>query len=75
MTCLGLPVDGTLSTGAVPVDVFVIVRSVHEGDFTYDLMSTEALDTICCLGMIGYAKLVLEAGILRHSENPEEGEE
>lgn len=72
MSCLGMDLDGVWEEGTVPIEAFVIVKTIRDGDFSYLLMSTRELNTIECLGMIRYATLILETGILQRAEPTEE---
>jgi hypothetical protein len=75
-TCLGMHVElvGNAPLGH-PLEAFVIAKTLDVGDVNYRLLSTPDLNTIEALGMLRLAILLVEKGIIMHSEAEDEDEE
>ena len=67
MTCLGLPLDYSQEAFGAPVEVLVVTKVVHDGDFDYRMLSTRELNSVEALGMLAWARLLLENGIINRS--------
>jgi hypothetical protein len=79
MECLGMPLDGmwTQETSGIPLSAFVISKSMIEGSFAYQILATEGLGPVECLGMIHWATVILEQAMFESTgpgSTEEEGE-
>jgi hypothetical protein len=73
MLSLGLPLDcaGTADFGQ-PTELIVIVKVIQAGEFGYRMVSTPDLQSVEAMGMIRWAQLLLEEGILTQARLPED---
>lgn len=69
-TVLGMPLaPGELHDLAQPLEAVVVIKGLSEtGETSYWSTSTPDLNTVECLGMIGYADVVLRAGLARDDD-------
>jgi hypothetical protein len=81
MTCLGMSLDGSWSSdrSGIPCDALVVSRSMLDGNFAYQIITTKGIGAVDCLGMLRWAQMILEAGMFVHTESTsddddEEGE-
>lgn len=74
-TCLGMELDIDLDTIGVPLDAFVIVKSYVNGEPTYRIASTEALNAVEAMGMVVWAMELLKYNITARSEGIDEDED
>jgi len=64
MTALGLPLFAARPVTGQPIDCIVVVRTLETEGVSYQLVTTPDLDTLLCLGMLGYALRTLEKALL-----------
>lgn len=76
MLSLGLPLDcaSTVEFGQ-PVELIVIAKVVQGGEFGYRMVSTPDLQSVEAMGMLRWASILLEEGILTQARLPDEDEE
>lgn len=80
MDCLGLSLDcSNAEDFGQPVEVVVIAKVIQGGEFGYRMVSTTDLQSVEAMGMIRWAQLLVEEGVLAQAKLPdgeceEEGE-
>lgn len=73
MSCLGLALDYSQEAFGAPVEVLVVAKVIHHGDFTYRLLSTAELNSVEALGMLRWGQILLEDGLTsKHDPTNEE---
>lgn len=65
MECLGLQLDYSPDEFGTPVEVLVVAKVIHRGDFAYRLISTQELNSVEAMGMLRWGQLLLESGIMQ----------
>ena len=65
MECLGLKLDYSTEDFGAPVEVLIVAKVIHEGEFSYRLISTKELNSVEAMGMFRWGQLLLEDSILR----------
>ena len=75
MACLGLPLDYSTAAFGAPVEVLVIAKVIHGGDFAYRLLSTAELNSVEAMGMLRWGQLLVEDGIINRAMHEGDEEE
>jgi hypothetical protein len=73
MAALGLELECTSTVEfGQPVEVIVIAKVVQGGDFGYRMVSTPDLQSVEAMGMVRWAQILLDEGILVQARLPDD---
>jgi hypothetical protein len=73
MECLGLDLECTSTVEfGQPVAVIVVAKVVQAGEFGYRMISSPDLQSVEAMGMVRWAQILLDEGILVQAREPEE---